>query len=79
MKAGLPPQTARDLARATVVGAAGYLAASGKDPEDLIAKVASPGGTTEAALKVLRGEASLDGLVNRTVQAACRRAAELGR
>jgi pyrroline-5-carboxylate reductase len=55
-QAGLPPDAARTLARAAVVGAAAHLDASGADPAELRRQVASPGGITEAALKVLQGD-----------------------
>jgi pyrroline-5-carboxylate reductase len=49
---GLPRQTAQQLARQTVTGAAKMLE-GGEDPAELRRKVTSPGGTTEAALKHL--------------------------
>jgi pyrroline-5-carboxylate reductase len=77
--AGLSSGHARDLARGTLVSAARLLDATGEEPDELIRKVASPGGTTEAALKVLckPGE-GLDELVLAAVQAAHQRAKELG-
>lgn len=74
--AGLAPEDAQILARATLVSAAHLLDVSGEDPEALIRKVASPGGTTEAGLKVLR--APLDELITATVLAAQKRSRELG-
>ena len=61
------------------MSAARLLDATGEEPDELIRKVASPGGTTEAALKVLckPGE-GLDELVLAAVQAAHQRAKELG-
>ncbi|MGZ3305681.1 MAG: pyrroline-5-carboxylate reductase family protein, partial [Asticcacaulis sp.] len=53
VETGLSRSHARDLARGTLVSAARLLDATGEEPDDLIAKVASPGGTTEAALNVL--------------------------
>jgi pyrroline-5-carboxylate reductase len=79
LKAGLPEAAARTLARATITTAAAYFAESGKEPSELIAEVASPAGTTEAALKVLRGEAGLGPLMADTVAAAVKRAEELAR
>lgn len=75
--AGLPANAARTLAHSTVVSAAAYMAQSGADPEDLITQVASPGGTTRAALGVL--EPGLDTLMRDAVAAAVRRAEELAR
>ena len=72
---GLPPEVAADLARATVRSAAAGL--DGPDAVDaLIARVASPGGTTEAGLKALAG-AGLDRAVAAAVAAAKARAEEL--
>lgn len=73
--AGLPPDAARTLARATVSSAAAWMAETGAEPADLIAQVASPGGTTEAALKVL--DPGLRPLLRDAVAAAVRRAQEL--
>lgn len=76
---GLSSSHARDLARGTLISAARLLDQSGEDPADLIRKVASPGGTTEAALKVLcKPGDGLDELVLAAVQAAHQRAKELG-
>jgi pyrroline-5-carboxylate reductase len=76
---GLSSSHARDLARGTLVSAARLLDATGEEPDALIAKVASPGGTTEAALNVLckPGE-GLDELVLASVMAAHKRSKELG-
>jgi pyrroline-5-carboxylate reductase len=75
---GLSAEAANALVRATMVGAAALLGRSGEDPADLRRKVASPGGTTEAALKVLMGEDGLGPLLLETVAAAARRSRELG-
>ena len=56
---GLPADAARDLARATIAGAAALMADSGAEAAELRRQVTSPGGTTEAALKVLLGEGGL--------------------
>jgi pyrroline-5-carboxylate reductase len=77
--AGLPMQTARTLAGATVASAAAYFAESGREPAELIAEVASPAGTTEAALKVLRAEQGLGPLLRETVAAAVRRSEEMAK
>jgi pyrroline-5-carboxylate reductase len=76
--AGLPADAARDLARATMVGAAALMDASGEDPAELRRQVTSPKGTTEAALGVLMGEGGLFPLLEAAVAAAARRSAELG-
>lgn len=75
---GLPQGEADALARRTVIGAAALLEASGDDPAALRRAVTSPGGTTEAALKVLmREEDGLCALLEEAVKAAERRATEL--
>ncbi|MFD1191562.1 MULTISPECIES: pyrroline-5-carboxylate reductase [Phenylobacterium] len=76
--AGLPPEAARTLARATMTGAAALLAASGEEPADLRRQVTSPNGTTEAALKVLMADDGLGPLLSKAVIAATRRSKELG-
>lgn len=75
--AGLPREAARTLARRTVVSAAALFGETGAEPADLIAQVASPGGTTRAALAVLQGEGGLEPLLRDAVAAATRRAGEL--
>ena len=74
---GLPLQTARTLARATVIGAAALMEETGADPAHLRAQVTSPGGTTEAALRVLSRDGALEALIAEAVAAAVRRAGEL--
>ena len=75
---GLPSDAAAALARSTMAGAAALMAESGKDPADLRAQVTSPGGTTEAALKLLMGEQGLPELLRRAAAAAADRSRELG-
>jgi pyrroline-5-carboxylate reductase len=77
--AGLDEATARLLARATVVGAGALLDADPREAAALIRDVATPGGTTEAALKVLAREDGLDALLTRTVAAAKARAEEMAK
>jgi pyrroline-5-carboxylate reductase len=77
--AGLSQVDARTLSRATLISAVKLLELSEAEPEDLINKVASPGGTTEAALKVLcNKDNGLDQLMQAAVMAAMLRAQELG-
>jgi pyrroline-5-carboxylate reductase len=76
--AGLSESEARRLARSTLTGAAALLAHSGEEPAELRRQVTSPGGTTEAALKVLLDEAGLPSLMREAVAAAVRRSKELG-
>jgi pyrroline-5-carboxylate reductase len=75
--AGLDEQAAKDLARATIAGAAALLAQSGEDPAELRRQVTSPGGTTAEALKVLMGEGGLEPLMQAAVAACVRRSREL--
>jgi pyrroline-5-carboxylate reductase len=75
---GLEPAAAQRLARATVTSAAALLDLDGGEPADLRRQVTSPGGTTEAALKVLLGEGGFPELMERAVAAAVARAKELG-
>jgi pyrroline-5-carboxylate reductase len=76
---GLAPDAARNLARATTAGAAALMAATGADAADLRRQVTSPGGTTEAALRVLQGEGGLGPLLRDAAAAAEQRSRELGR
>ena len=77
VEAGLAPDLAMRLARATVRGA-GELASRAQDaPSQLRVNVTSPGGTTAAALDVLMAEDGLGSLMRRAVAAATRRSKEL--
>jgi pyrroline-5-carboxylate reductase len=74
---GLSEETAATIALETVLGTA-WLAASGKESMESLAKrVASPGGTTEAGLRILDEDHALDELIARTLDAAGRRGAEM--
>ncbi|MEE7490908.1 pyrroline-5-carboxylate reductase [Methylobacterium oryzae] len=75
--AGLEPDVARSLARATVSGAGALLDASPAEAAELRRNVTSPGGTTAAALDVLMREDGLGALMREAVAAARRRAGEL--
>jgi pyrroline-5-carboxylate reductase len=77
-EAGLPPDLAMRLARATIEGA-GELLFQDADTsaEQLRRNVTSPAGTTAAALDVLMAEDGLRPLMRRAVAAAKRRAGEL--
>ena len=61
----------------TVIGSALMLKNSSDTPEELIAKVASKGGTTEQALKTL-DECNFDEAIERAMIACTKRADELG-
>ncbi len=75
--AGLAPETARRLARATVTGAGALLEASPLEAAELRRNVTSPGGTTAAALDVLMRADGLTALMREAVAAAKDRAGEL--
>ena len=76
-QAGLPLALARNLARETVAGAAALMAATDDDPAQLRADVTSPGGTTEAALRLLMENGLWAATVARAVAAAAERSREL--
>lgn len=78
-KVGLPRETALALARKTVEGAGALLANSDLSPAELRKSVTSPGGTTEAALKVLASDPGLEKLMGDAVSAATKRAAQLSK
>ena len=77
--AGLPAETAAVLARATVAGSGALLDADPRDAAQLARDVATPGGTTEAAFKILLAKDGLEALMTRAVEAARARAEELTR
>lgn len=73
----LPYDDALDLITQTFIGASNLLKSSTASPEELISKVASKGGTTEAALKVLQAS-NISDIIKSTLLAAHDRAVELG-
>ena len=77
-KLGLEKHTAMKLALHTVLGSAQLAASSSDSPATLRKNVTSKGGTTEAALNVFEQEKIAERFM-RAVQAAERRAAELGK
>ena len=78
VKIGWTPEAAEKLALQTLVGATNLLQKSGKKPADLRKAVTSPGGTTAAAIEQLeKGNFKL--LVTQAVEAALKRAKELGK
>ena len=78
---GLPADQALRLALSMVEGAAALAAASEHPPAELARRVASPGGTTEAGLKVLDEETDGIGAITRlmatTLKAARDRSEEM--
>lgn len=77
VKAGLPAHEARELALQCALGTIRMLE-SGISTEKLRQMVASPGGTTEAGLKVLEAN-NLKSILCDTIEAAFKRARELGK
>lgn len=75
--AGLAPDLAMKLARATVYGAGELARQASESPAQLRKNVTSPGGTTQAALDVLMAPDGLKPLMERAVAAATRRSREL--
>jgi pyrroline-5-carboxylate reductase len=78
VRMGLPRATATALAAHTVCGAAAMVLAGNEHPAVLKDRVASPGGTTIAGLKVLEEHAVRAALIA-AVEAATNRSIELGR
>ena len=77
---GLPADMAMRLAKATVAGAGALAEDAVETPEQLRINVASPGGTTAAALKVLMDEEhGFPKLLGEAVKAATARGRELGK
>ena len=76
---GLAPQLSMSLARQTVIGSAALAEDSSDTPADILRKnVTSPGGTTEAALKILM-DGKFQALLNEALKAAKDRGIELGK
>ena len=77
IEAGLPPELAARLARATIAGAGVLLKQSDLDATTLRTNVTSPKGATAAALDVLMDDDALKDLLARAVAAASKRSREL--
>lgn len=78
VRVGLPRDAATALAAQTVMGAAKMVLETGSHPGVLKDQVASPGGTTIAGLHALE-RGGVRGAIMDAVEAATRRAAELGK
>jgi pyrroline-5-carboxylate reductase len=74
---GLDPAQSLRLAKAMVEGAGALAAASPESPETLARHVASPGGTTEAGLRILDEGEALRSLILDTLDASRRRSLEM--
>ena len=77
VEAGLDPELAARLARATVSGAGELLRRSDLSAAELRQNVTSPQGVTAAALAVLMGKDGFADLLKRAVAAAAKRSREL--
>jgi pyrroline-5-carboxylate reductase len=75
---GLPKEGLMDAICDMIIGSAILLKQSGDLPSDLIAKVASKGGTTEQALRVLN-DSDFTQIVTNAMIACTKRADELGK
>lgn len=78
VKEGLSPGLAQKLVSQTVLGATGMAAETGERLSTLRERVTSPGGTTEAALKIFK-KRGLKNLLAEGVRAAVKRAKELSK
>ncbi len=76
VKLGIVEETARLMAEQTMIGTAIYLQESGRDIAAFIQAVCSPGGTTEAGMKVLEASEMAQTLAQ-TLAAAAARSKEL--
>ena len=77
VRMGLPRQQADILAKQACLGAARMMLESGEPPDVLREKVASPGGTTQAAMERMARDRVFEHICD-AVMAACRRSHELG-
>lgn len=75
---GLPEAAARALMAQTLLGAARMLSEGSESAATLRSRVTSPGGTTQAAVETLI-EGGFQTLVQRAIEAAARRGAELSK
>ena len=79
-KCGLSSDISMKLARQTVIGSAALAEADPKSSAIILRQnVTSPGGTTEAALKVLMAEKSMQDIFDRALAAATQRGKELSK
>jgi pyrroline-5-carboxylate reductase len=74
---GLSPDLSATIALETVLGTSWMAATTRESMNDIVRRVASPNGTTEAGLAILSREDVLDKLISLTIGAASRRAGEL--
>jgi pyrroline-5-carboxylate reductase len=74
---GLEQSVAKDLILQTIIGAAEMLKSSAKHPSILRKEVTSPGGTTEAGIKILEDYHYQEAVIA-CIKRAAKRSAELG-
>jgi pyrroline-5-carboxylate reductase len=74
---GLEQSVAKDLILQTIIGAAEMLKSSAKHPSILRKEVTSPGGTTEAGIKVLENYRYQEAVIS-CIKRATKRSVELG-
>ena len=74
---GFPPAEARELVLKTLSGSIELALNSATPLDELRDRVTSKNGTTAAGLSALNGDSSLNGLLQKTVEAAYARAVEL--
>jgi len=75
---GLNKTVAKILVAKTIFGSSKLLVTSNLDPKDLVLKVASKGGTTQAALEIFE-KSKIEGVVKKALKAANYRAKQLSR
>lgn len=78
VRAGLDSKVSGELAARTMLGTGALLVREGIKPSELCAAVASPGGTTEAGLKVMQA-GGIEALAEKAMSAAVNRAKELAK
>jgi pyrroline-5-carboxylate reductase len=76
VKNGIPEDDARTLVNETMIGSGIMIGKSGLEVDKLISRVASPGGTTEKALKVLTKKC-FENIISRAIGEAVKRSIEL--
>ena len=77
-RGGLDAKVAGELAARTMLGTGALLVKEGMTPGELCSAVASPGGTTEAGLKVMQA-GGMEALAEKAMSAAVQRAKELAK
>lgn len=77
-RGGLDAKVAGELAARTMLGTGALLVREGITPGELCSAVASPGGTTEAGLKVMQA-GGVEALAEKAMSAAVNRAKELSK